>query len=142
MRNQVMIFLTITFITTLAVATPKDVTAMMSESKTARESLSKEKDSAKKIEKLKAFEKVLNATLQDYEKENPEEGGDAEEKVAKFSYRFEPVFELASKKIAKTECDKTKGRIELEDRSGKAEEADLSDAAKEALKWVDVICAK
>lgn len=140
MRRQIVLL--VTFISSTSLATPKDVIAVMKESQTSRENLSKEKDSAKKLEKLKEFEKSLSATLQDYEKENPEEGGDAEEKVAKFSYRFEPVFELATKKITKAACDKTKGRIELEDRSGKTEDADLSDAAKEALKWVDVICTK
>jgi hypothetical protein len=126
--------------TQVTLAAPKDVTAMMSESQSLREAAEKEKTPDKRIKKLKEFERNLKATIKAYEKDSPTEGGDAEEKVVKFSYRFEPVFELAGKKITEAECEKAKGRIEHEDKSGRPEDATLSANAEEALKWLAAIC--
>jgi hypothetical protein len=128
------------FFAQITFAAPKDVAAMMKESQAARELAAKEKDATAKIKKLKAFEASLNATIKDYEKELPTEGNEAEEKVVKFSYRFEPLFDLASAKVTKEACEKTRGQIQKDDQTGKPEGAALSANAEEALKWVDVLC--
>lgn len=128
------------FFAQFAFGTPKDVTAIMKESQATREAASKEKDSNAKIKKLKDFESSLNATIKDYEKEAPIEGSEAEEKVVKFSYRFEPLFDLTNAKITKDSCAKTKGQIEKDDLTGKAEGSPLSENAKEALRWLEVLC--
>lgn len=138
MRYEVILIAT--FCTQLAIAAPKDVTAVMKESQTAREIAMKEKEASAKLQKLKAFETSLNATIKDYEKASPTEGNEAEEKVVKFSYRFEPLFDLANAKVTKEACEKAKGQIQKDDQSGKPEGAALSVNAEEALKWVDVIC--
>lgn len=138
MRRSVILLTTL--FCSLAWAAPKDFAAITKESQTARESAAKEKDLSKRLKKFKDFEASLNATIKDYEKESPEEGSDAEEKVVKLSYRFEPVSELAGKKISKEGCEKTKERIAFEDRGNKDEDAKLTPAAEEALKWVDLLC--
>lgn len=138
MRYEVILFSLL--LTSTAIAAPKDITAVMKESQSARESIAKEKDSAKKIKKLKELESSINATIKDYEKESPTEGGDAEEKVVKFSYRLEHVFDLASGKITKEVCDKTKGLIKKDDEANSPAGAPLSANAEEALKWADLIC--
>lgn len=138
MRIQIaMLFI---FPPVLCFAAPKDLPALMKESQVARKSLAKETSLEKKIKKFKEFESSLNATIKDYRKESPTEGGSAEEKVMKFSYSLEPISELTSKKIVKDDCAKTKGNIELEEQSGKPEGSSLSKDAIEALKWVEILC--
>lgn len=135
------IALTFLFSTSIAfAAAPKDLGAMMKESQEARATATKETSPAKKTEALKGFEKSLNATIKDYEKANPTVGTDAEEKVVKFSYRFEPVFALAAKKISASECTKTREQIEKEDLGNKPEGTALTANAQEALLWVDILC--
>lgn len=119
---------------------PKDVAAVMKESQALREAAAKETSPAGKLKKLKEFETSLNDAIKSYEKASPTEGGEAEEKVVKFSFRFEPIFEMSKKKFAKSDCDKARGRIELEDQSGKPEGSPLSANAEEAIKWLDVVC--
>jgi hypothetical protein len=124
-----------------AFAAIKNVTDLMKESQGARAETAKELSFEKKSKRLKDFEINLNATIKAYEKDSPTEGGDDEEKVVKFSYRFEPLFALASQKAAgKESCAKTKHQIEFEDKSGKAEDAKLSEAAEESLKWLELLC--
>lgn len=118
----------------------KDVTAMIKESQALRESAAKETSAAGRLKKLKEFETSLNAAIKSYEKAAPTEGGEAEEKVVKFSFRFEPIFEMSKKKFTKSDCEKARGRIELEDQSGKPEGSPLSANAEEALKWLELIC--
>jgi len=138
MRNQVILFLL--FVPALSFANPKDLGALKLESQKAREELAKEKSFEKISKKLKDFEASINATIKDYEKANPKEGDANEEKVVKFSYRFEPLFALTRTKPDKTTCEKTRGRIEFEDLSGKEEDAPLSENAEEALKWLPLLC--
>lgn len=121
-------------------STLKDVTVMIKESQALRQSAMKESNTTGRLKKLKEFETSLNAAIKSYEKVSPTEGGDAEEKVVKFSFRFEPIFEMSKKKFTKSDCDKAKGRIELEDQSGKPEGSPLSANAEEALKWLDLVC--
>ncbi|MBS1970303.1 MAG: hypothetical protein JSU04_08340 [Bdellovibrionales bacterium] len=139
MHNKIVILITF-MVSVTALASPKDVAAMIKESQSLREAAAKETSAAGRLKKLKEFETSLNAEIKSYEKASPTEGGDAEEKVVKFSFRFEPIFDLSKKKFTKTDCDKAKGRIELEDMSGKPEGSPLSANAEEALKWLEVVC--
>lgn len=131
---------TISLFTQLAFAAPKDAATMMKESQSARETAAKEKDITAKLKKLKEFETSLYATIKDYEKASPTEGGDAEENVVKLSFRFEPLFDLAKAKVSKATCAKAKGQIEKDDQANQPPGAALSDNAKEALNWLDVLC--
>jgi hypothetical protein len=142
MHNAVTVLITLltSLAATSAAVTLKDVEALMKESQALRETAAKEKNSAGRLKKLQEFETSLNAALKAYEASSPAEGGEAEEKVVKFSFRFEPVFELSKKKFAKSDCAKARGRIELEDQSGKSEGSPLSANAEEALKWLELIC--
>lgn len=134
------VIISLLLFTSAAIAAPKDIAAVMKESQSARESIAKEKDPTKKIKKLKEFETSINATIKDYEKESPAEGGDAEEKVVKFSYRLEHAFDLANSKITKDACEKAKGLIRKDDEANAPAGAPLSANAEEALKWVEVLC--
>jgi hypothetical protein len=122
-------------------ATPKTAAELMQDSQSARAEVSKKKSFSKTAKKLKDFENSLNMTIKEYEKESPLEGGEEEEKVVKFSYRFEGPFNLAGLKSAnKKVCEKIRSQIEFEDKTGQTEDAKLSEAAEESLKWLELLC--
>ncbi|MGZ3744374.1 MAG: hypothetical protein ACXWRE_09690 [Pseudobdellovibrionaceae bacterium] len=125
----------------LSSATLKTVTDLMNEAKENRAEISPQNSLEEKLKKLRQFENSLSSTLKGYIKASAQEGGEAEEKVAKFSYRFEVLFKLSRQKQINPEaCKKSRHQIEFEDKSGKSEDAKLSEAAEEALQWLDLIC--
>jgi hypothetical protein len=125
----------------LAQAAPKDVKSLLADSQKYRAELATEKSFEKLAQKLKDFEKEITAALDEYEKLDPEEGGQGEEYVAKFSYSLEPAIALAeSKKPSEKDCEKAKHQIDFEDRGSREEDATLTPDAQEALAWADLLC--
>ncbi|HEY8270130.1 MAG TPA: hypothetical protein VIG33_04530 [Pseudobdellovibrionaceae bacterium] len=122
-------------------ATLQTTAEFMEQSHKTRETLSKDASFKKIADELQTFEKSLNTAIQEYEKDSPLEGGDEEEKVFKLSFGFKNIFNLAKQKSASKEaCEKAKHQIEFEDKSGLDEDAKLSEAAEEALKWLELLC--
>ena len=126
-----------------AFSAPKNIAHFLNDSKALRLESAKEKSAEKKAFLFKKLEKDLQLTIKEYEKANPEEGGDAEDLVARFSFKLEHVSPLASgKKPSSKDCEKAKHQIDLEDKSGRGENATLSPGAQEALEWASVLCSK
>lgn len=123
-----------------SLATPKEATHLLAESRNLRAKATHESSFEKKSQIFKAFEATLKSTIKDYVSATPNEGGSAEEKVVKLSFRFEPLAALATRKPTPADCEKTRHQIEFLDKSGKGEENPLTEGAAEALKWVDLFC--
>lgn len=95
----------------------------------------------KKFEKLQKLEKEIAKTLDDYEKASPQEGGQDEEFVAKFSYSLEPVLELKAPQTSSNNgCEKARHQIEFKDKGSRREDAPLTKEAQEALAWLTLLC--
>ncbi|CAE79687.1 hypothetical protein AB1A81_08355 [Bdellovibrio bacteriovorus] len=109
------------------------------ESQAAFEKASKETTFEKKGTALKALEKSFEATLNQYEKSNPTEGDDKEQDVARLFYTLEPAFELAKLKD-KTKKDCARKKQDVMTGDNQAEDAPASPNAKEALRWIELLC--
>jgi len=143
MRFPITVLFLILFLTTPlpALSAPKNFNDLMKLSKQFRADLASETSFEKIAQKLKDLDKEITAAMDEYEKTNPDEGGNAEEQVAKLSYSLEPVVEIAgAKKPTDKECSKAKLQVDFEDRGSREEDALLTPDAQEALEWADLLC--
>ena len=105
-----------------------------------RSDLRKEKSPEVKTQKIKSLEKELKEAISAHVKASPEVGGSEEDRIFSQLSSLENALKIATlKKPSKTECDKAKHQIELEEK-GSFEEKPLSAEAQEALAWVQVLC--
>ncbi|AFY01494.1 hypothetical protein Bdt_1805 [Bdellovibrio bacteriovorus str. Tiberius] len=124
---------------TAQAATLKNTEDFFKESQTAFEKASKETTFQKKSSVLKTLEKSFEATLDQYEKSNPAEGDEKEQDVARLFYTLEPAFELAKLK-EKTKKDCARKKQDVLSGDNQPDEAPTSPNAKEALRWIELLC--
>lgn len=136
------IALLLVFLSFAAHAAPlKTVEDFYKESQTSWEKASGETDFQKKAALLKSLEKSFDIALEQYEETNPSEGDDKEQDVARLYYTLEPAFELAKLKVKnEKDCARKTQTVRSHDSMGKPEDSALSRKAKEALRWLDVLC--
>ncbi|WP_373999620.1 hypothetical protein [Bdellovibrio bacteriovorus] len=135
------IILLVCFLYTPTFAKNKTVQDFYNESQALLKKAESAKTLSEKQGHLKTLEKSLKVSLQEYEKENPEEAKGEEKEVSLFESTFEPVFELKDKKsLAPKDCDSKKQFIITGDSMGRPEEAPRTKTAQEALRWMDVLC--
>ncbi|WP_413570553.1 hypothetical protein ACLWBD_08250 [Bdellovibrio sp. HCB117] len=135
------IILLVCFLYTPAFAKNKTVQDFYTESQTLLQKAQSAKTLQEKQSHLKSLEKSLKASLQEYEKENPEEAKGEEKEVSLLESTLEPVFELKDKKsLTPKDCESKKQFIITGDSMGRPEEAPRTKTAQEALRWIDVLC--
>ncbi|MFV8259253.1 hypothetical protein ACNQKP_15710 [Bdellovibrio bacteriovorus] len=117
----------------------KNTNDFFKESQSSFEKASKETTFEKKGSILRALEKSFEVTLNLYEKSNPTEGDDKEQDVARLFYALEPAFELAKlKEKTKKDCARKKQDVLTSDNQ--PDDAPTSPNAKEALRWIELLC--
>lgn len=96
---------------------------------------------SKKTTAIQDFEKSLKSTMDQYEKQDPAQGGKAEHEVVVLYYTLEPVFKLShDKKITSENCAKVRQEVKTSDSMGRPEGSPATKQADLALKWLKSIC--
>ena len=133
MRHSLVIPLILSF-SVVAIAAPKEIADFYSESKALSADLKASSKKELKIKKLKELEASFKKTREEYQKQNPEEGSEAEQKVNVLYYTFEPLFDFTAKKTWDDKaCIKLKFDISKDEEKTTPEQ-------EEALKWVKILC--
>ncbi|KHD87910.1 MAG: hypothetical protein OM95_11585 [Bdellovibrio sp. ArHS] len=90
---------------------------------------------------LKNLQSSFQASLDQYEKENPAEAKTDEKEVSLLFSTLEPAFELLNKKSVRAkECDLKRQFVLTGDSLGRPESSPQTKTAQEALRWIDVLC--
>lgn len=101
----------------------------------------KEPDKNKRALLLGKLKASLEKTLDQYEKESPLGGGEHEKEVSRFLYTLDPAFDLAAeKKKDAIRCEQSAQAVRSSNSLGKEDGAELTTDAKEALRWIEVLC--
>ncbi|WP_374001793.1 hypothetical protein [Bdellovibrio bacteriovorus] len=101
----------------------------------------KETDKNKRVLLLEKLKASLEKTLDQYEKENPDSGGEKEKEISRFLYTLDPAFDLASeKKKDETRCEQAAQAVRSSNNLGKQEGTELTADAKETLRWIELLC--
>lgn len=101
----------------------------------------KETDKSKRAPLLEKLKASLEKTLDQYEKQSPQGGGEKEKEISHFFYTLDPAFDLAAEKNKDdVRCEQASQAVRSNNSLGKAEGAELSPDAKEALRWIEVLC--
>ena len=96
---------------------------------------------SKKTSAIQDLEKSLKSTMDQYEKQDPLQGGKAEHEVTVLYYTLEPVFKLShDKKITTENCAKVRQEIKTSDSMGRPEGSSMTKQADVAMKWLENIC--
>lgn len=119
----------------------KSVDDFYKESEAQIKKAEKEKDFAHKSKHLQQLHKSLEVALEEYRKQNPNEGSDAEQDVSRFFHALEPAFDISKmKKITAQDCAQKKQWAKTDDRMGRDEEAPLTKPTEETLRWIEILC--
>ena len=111
-------------------------------SKELHKKASKEKNFNKRTQLILELESDFKKSLDEFEKETPDEAGSIEKDISLLFETLEPAFTLAKEqsKPNAEKCGQARLSVEAGDSMGRGENPPLTKQAKETIEWIKVLC--
>lgn len=111
-------------------------------SKDLNKKASKEKNFERRVQLILELEGDFKKSLDEFEKETPDEAGSIEKEISLLFETLEPAFTLAKEqsKPSAERCGQARISVEAGDSMGRGENPPLTKQAKEAIEWIKTLC--
>lgn len=111
-------------------------------SKELNKKAGKEKSFEKRVQLILELETDFKKSLDEFEKETPDEAGSVEKEISLLFETLEPAFTLAKEqsKPNSEKCGQARLSVEAGDSMGRGESPPLTKQAKETIEWIKTLC--
>lgn len=111
-------------------------------SKELNKKASKEKIFEKRVQFILELETDFKKSLEQLEKETPDEAGTVEKDISLLFETLEPAFTLSKEqnKPNAEKCGQARLSVEAGDSMGRGESPPLTKQAKETIRWIQTLC--